>query len=69
MLRCRVPDYDVALLYLGQAAGDLDAAVAAYRADEEWERAHPLEARRRGKRAAVGAGGGGGLGRRRGWLW
>ena len=70
MLRCRVHDYDVALLYLGQAAGDLDAAVARYQADEEWERAHPLEARRRGKDTAVGgSGGGGGLGRSRGWLW
>ncbi|KAK7751618.1 hypothetical protein SLS62_006444 [Diatrype stigma] len=51
MVRCKVADYDVALLYLGQAAYDLEAAVAAYLADEAWEREHPLEgeAARRGK--------------------
>ena len=53
MLRCRVHDYDVALLYLANAAWDPEAAVAAYLADEEWERAHPVEEARR----------------RRGWGW
>ncbi|RYP32266.1 hypothetical protein DL767_005317 [Monosporascus sp. MG133] len=57
MVRCRVHEYDVAVLYLEQAGYDLEAAVERYLADEEWERAHPLEARRRGKR--VGGGGAG----------
>jgi hypothetical protein len=41
--------YDVALLYLKQANYELDAAVEAYKADERWEREHPLEAARAGK--------------------
>lgn len=50
MVRCKVADYDVGLLYLAQAGYDLEAAVEAYLADEAWERAHPLEAARRGKK-------------------
>lgn len=50
MVRCKVADYDVGLLYLAQASYDLEAAVEAYLADEAWERAHPLEAARRGKK-------------------
>ncbi|KAI0016689.1 hypothetical protein F4780DRAFT_783022 [Xylariomycetidae sp. FL0641] len=45
MVACKVPEYDVALLYLDQAAYDLDRATEAYFADEEWERAHPAAAR------------------------
>ncbi|KAL8414886.1 hypothetical protein RB594_005916 [Gaeumannomyces avenae] len=44
MVACREADYDVALLYLDQAAYDLDAAVDAYFADEAWERDNPLRA-------------------------
>ncbi|RYP64052.1 hypothetical protein DL770_009261 [Monosporascus sp. CRB-9-2] len=62
MVRCRVHEYDVAVLYLEQAGYDLEAAVERYLADEEWERAHPLEARRRGKRVG-GGGAGSGSGR------
>ena len=58
MLRCRVHEYDVAALYLANAAWDPEAAVVAYLADEAWERAHPVEEARRGRR-----GWGGGLGR------
>ncbi|KAI7090360.1 hypothetical protein KC356_g1510, partial [Hortaea werneckii] len=36
--------YDIALLYLDQAAWDVQAAIEAFREDEAWERAHPLEA-------------------------
>ena len=36
--------YDVALLYLKNADWDLDAAIDAYREDEQWEKDHPLEA-------------------------
>ncbi|KAL8388605.1 hypothetical protein RB595_009094 [Gaeumannomyces hyphopodioides] len=61
MVACREADYDVALLYLDQAAYDLDAAVDAYFADEAWERDNPLRgggggARGRGRRGK-GAGG------------
>ena len=43
--------YDVALLYLQQAEWNLDTAVEAYKDDERWEKEHPLEARKRMKRA------------------
>jgi len=47
-----VSDYDVALLYLGQAGYDLERATEAYRADDAWERNHPLpRGRRTGKQA------------------
>ncbi|KAK1765781.1 hypothetical protein QBC33DRAFT_543947 [Phialemonium atrogriseum] len=41
MVATKVPDYDVAVLYLEQAGHDLDAAVDAYFADEAWERENP----------------------------
>lgn len=45
--------YDVALLYLQQADYDLDQAISAYKADERWEKEHPLEAAKKGKSKAV----------------
>lgn len=35
--------YDVALIYLKQADYDLDLAIEAYKADEKWEKEHPLD--------------------------
>ncbi|KAH7041117.1 uncharacterized protein B0I36DRAFT_233025 [Microdochium trichocladiopsis] len=52
MVSCKVHEYDLAVLYLEQADYDMDLAVEAYLADEEWERAHPLESTKRGKTAA-----------------
>lgn len=43
MVACKCASYDVAELYLAQAGGDLGGAVERYLADEEWERANPLE--------------------------
>ncbi|KAL8773296.1 MAG: hypothetical protein Q9209_001690 [Squamulea sp. 1 TL-2023] len=43
MVTCKVSDYDVALLYLNQAKYNVDAAVEAYLADEQWERDHPIQ--------------------------
>lgn len=45
--------YDVALLYLKNADWNLDAAIDAYKEDEQWEKAHPLEAQsqKKGKNA------------------
>ncbi|KAL8789963.1 MAG: hypothetical protein Q9213_000849 [Squamulea squamosa] len=43
MVTCKVSDYDIALLYLNQAKYDVDAAVEAYLADEQWERDHPIQ--------------------------
>lgn len=49
--------YDVALLYLQQADYDLEEATAAFKADERWEKEHPLEAARKGKaKASQGSG-------------
>lgn len=42
--------YDVALLYLKNADWDLDAAIDAYREDEQWEKDHPLEAQQQAKK-------------------
>lgn len=42
--------YDVATLYMEQAEWDLDAAIAAYREDEQWEKEHPLEAQQKAKK-------------------
>jgi hypothetical protein len=36
--------YDVALLYLKQFDYDLDTAIEAFKADERWEKEHPLDA-------------------------
>jgi hypothetical protein len=52
MIGCKVAEYDVALLYLQQADYDLDRAVVNFKADESWEKEHPLEAARRGKSKA-----------------
>lgn len=41
--------YNVALLYLQQAQYSLDAAIEAYRADEKWEKDHPIELSSEGK--------------------
>ncbi|EFX00747.1 thiamine biosynthetic bifunctional enzyme [Grosmannia clavigera kw1407] len=41
MVACKVADYDLAVLYLDQAAYDLAPAIAAYQADELWERQNP----------------------------
>lgn len=60
MVACKVADYDLAVLYLEQTGWrqqtadtdsdsneleyDLRAAVEAFQADEQWEKAHPVEA-------------------------
>ncbi|KAI9675645.1 MAG: hypothetical protein M1817_001012 [Caeruleum heppii] len=50
MVACKVAEYDVALLYLKQSNYDLDLAVETYRADEKWEKEHPMaSARGKGK--------------------
>ncbi|KAH6681809.1 hypothetical protein B0J14DRAFT_223347 [Halenospora varia] len=49
MVRCKVSEYDVALLYLKQVDYDLEAAVEAFKDDERWEKEHPMEANRKGK--------------------
>ncbi|KAL8807675.1 MAG: hypothetical protein Q9223_004239 [Gallowayella weberi] len=49
MVTCKVSDYDIALLYLNQAKYDVDAAVEAYLADEQWEQEHPMESSSKNK--------------------
>lgn len=63
MVACKCAAYDVAELYLAQSGGDLGEAVERYLADEEWERAHPLEgpaggSKGKGKGRTGGGGGG-----------
>ena len=45
--------YDVALLYLEQASYNLEQAITAFKADEEWEKEHSLEAAKKGKSKAA----------------
>ncbi|KAF2160935.1 hypothetical protein M409DRAFT_28541 [Zasmidium cellare ATCC 36951] len=49
----KVAEYDVAMLYLKNADWNLEAAIDAYKEDEQWEKAHPLEAqsKKKGKSA------------------
>ncbi|KAI4619192.1 uncharacterized protein J4E87_007780 [Alternaria ethzedia] len=49
MVKCKVAEYDVALLYLEQASYNLEQAITAYKADEDWEKTHSLEAAKKGK--------------------
>ncbi|KZF23645.1 hypothetical protein L228DRAFT_260432 [Xylona heveae TC161] len=42
MIACKITDYDIAVLYLKQSNYDLDAAANAFKADEDWERDHPI---------------------------
>ncbi|KAJ9624325.1 uncharacterized protein PV06_07638 [Exophiala oligosperma] len=49
MVATKCADYGVATLYLKGSGGDLDTAVQAFRADEEWERDHPLQQPNKGK--------------------
>ncbi|KAH8728196.1 hypothetical protein GQ44DRAFT_61223 [Phaeosphaeriaceae sp. PMI808] len=52
MVTCKVAEYDVALLYLEQADYNLDQAIVTYKADEKWEKDHPLQAAKKGKSKA-----------------
>jgi hypothetical protein len=52
MVKCKVAEYDVALLYLEQADYNLEQAIIAYKADEDWEKEHSLEAAKKGKAKA-----------------
>lgn len=42
MMAVKTPEYDVAVLYLEQEKFDLEAAIQAYRDDEQWEKDHPM---------------------------
>lgn len=54
MVGCKVAEYDVALLYLQQADYDLDQAMNTFKEDERWEKEHPLDVERSGKRKGKG---------------
>ncbi|KAF1833088.1 hypothetical protein BDW02DRAFT_397693 [Decorospora gaudefroyi] len=49
MVQCKVAEYDVALLYLEQARYNLEQAITVFKADEDWEKEHSLEAAKKGK--------------------
>lgn len=51
MVATKCADYQVAELYLKGADQDLEVAVDAFRADEEWERQNPLKGKGMGKGA------------------
>ncbi|KAF2816042.1 uncharacterized protein BDZ99DRAFT_505602 [Mytilinidion resinicola] len=52
MVACKVAEYDIALLYLKQSDYDLELAIAAYKEDEKWEAANPLQVAKKGKSPA-----------------
>jgi len=43
MVLSKCADYKMAELYLGQAEGDVDKAVARWKEDERWEKENPLQ--------------------------
>lgn len=49
MMACKVAEYDVAVLYLQQSEWNLEAAIEAFREDEQWEMEHPLDAKGKAK--------------------
>ncbi|KAH8663673.1 hypothetical protein BGZ60DRAFT_73140 [Tricladium varicosporioides] len=49
MVRCKVSEYDVALLYLKQFDYDLNAAVEAFQDDERWEKDNPMQGNVKGR--------------------
>ncbi|KAF2715659.1 hypothetical protein K504DRAFT_457810 [Pleomassaria siparia CBS 279.74] len=53
MVGCKVAEYDLALLYLQQADYNLDLAMEAYKADEQWEKDHPMQSAKKGKAKAT----------------
>lgn len=57
MVGCKVAEYDVAVLYLEQSSYHLENAMTAFRADERWEKEHPLQAAKKGKAPAPQAAG------------
>jgi hypothetical protein len=57
MVATKCPDYDVATLYLKGSEHNLEAAVEAFRADEQWEKEHPMKGKQRarpGRRTSSG---------------
>ncbi len=60
MVATKCAEYNVAQLYLKGSDYNLDMAVEAFKADEEWEKNHPLDGRGKGKdkrRSRFGRGG------------
>ena len=60
MVATKCAEYNVAQLYLKGSDYNLDVAVEAFKADEEWEKNHPLEGKCKGKekhRSRIGRGG------------
>lgn len=58
MVSTKCADYDVAQLYLKGSDYNLDIAIEAFKADEEWERSHPLEGKGKSRdRPRFGRGG------------
>ena len=49
MVATKCPDYDVAILYLKGSEYDLETAVEAFRADEQWEKEHPMKGKQRAR--------------------
>lgn len=43
MVATKCADYNVAILYLKGSDYDLDAAIGAFKADERWEKDHPMK--------------------------
>ncbi|TVY29287.1 hypothetical protein LHYA1_G001378 [Lachnellula hyalina] len=54
MVRCKVSEYDVAVLYLENAGYDFDMAVSVFEDDERWEGENPLKGKGKQKGWDVG---------------
>ncbi|KEF53168.1 uncharacterized protein A1O9_10616 [Exophiala aquamarina CBS 119918] len=62
MVATKCADYAVATLYLKGSDYNLDIAVGAFKADEEWERTNPLKGRAKGKEVSKRSARGGRVG-------
>lgn len=49
MMGTKCADYNVAILYLKGSDYDLELAVEAFKADEQWEKDHPMKGKGKGK--------------------
>jgi hypothetical protein len=49
MVATKCPDYDVATLYLKSSEYHLENAIEAFKADEQWEKDHPMKGKQKSR--------------------
>jgi len=54
MVTTKCAEYDIARLYLKASGFDLELAVYAFRADEQWEKEHPMKSKEKARGPIIG---------------